>query len=68
MKRSQTLKLWLPVNLMHYLTKLAFTFTFLLGLCCLGCGGSKAPTVTSQDELTKYVEEHPESKEIEMMP
>jgi hypothetical protein len=48
--------------------KLMCTLAFLFGICSLGCGGTKTPTVTSQDELTNYVEEHPESKKIEMMP
>ncbi len=42
------------------------SFLFLAFACCLpfmtGCGGSKEPAVVAdQDELAKYVAEHPEA-------
>lgn len=68
MKRSLTSLFTLQLNSMNSFAKLTYTLAFLIGLSSLGCGGTQTPTVTSQDELTNYVEEHPESKELEMMP
>ncbi|TWT65999.1 hypothetical protein CA85_28580 [Allorhodopirellula solitaria] len=44
---------WLPVCI----ASIAFS--------CVGCGGSTEPKATSGDELSQYLDENPELKEIQ---
>ncbi|TWU18903.1 hypothetical protein [Allorhodopirellula heiligendammensis] len=37
----------------------------LLAMSCVGCGGSSTPEATSGDELSQYLDAHPELKETQ---
>jgi len=43
---------------------LASTIVAVLLMVSCGCGGSTEPTAKTQDELTEYLDAHPELKDV----
>lgn len=43
-------------------------FAVACGLFTVGCSESKAPVATSGDEVSRYLDEHPELKEKQVDP